>query len=68
MNKTNEARSSGTPFLSFFAPNEKLSLAQKAGFKNTETISASDLNKRYFVQRTNNLSPASSEEILFATT
>jgi methyltransferase (TIGR00027 family) len=62
------ARASGTPFVSFFAPKEILSLAQEAGFKNIETISGSDLAKSYFNHRTDNFAPASSEEILFATT
>jgi methyltransferase (TIGR00027 family) len=62
------ARASGTPFISFFAPKEIMALAHKAGLKNTETISATDLTKRYFAQRPDNLKPAGSEEILLATT
>jgi len=62
------ARAAGTPFISFFTPNEILALAREAGFKNIETISTSDLIKRYFVGRTDNFSPASGEEFLVATT
>ena len=63
----NGARAAGTPFISFFTPNQILGLANEAGFKNIETVSTSDLAKRYFVGRTDNLSPASGEEFLVAT-
>ncbi len=62
------AQAAGTPFISFFTPNEILALAHEAGFKNSETISTSDLVNRYFAGRTDNLSPASGEEFLLATT
>jgi methyltransferase (TIGR00027 family) len=61
------ASSAGTPFISFFTPKETLALAREAGFKNIEMISASDLAKRYFVGRPDNLSPASGEDFLLAT-
>ncbi|MGE5401910.1 MAG: class I SAM-dependent methyltransferase [Ignavibacteriales bacterium] len=61
------ARAAGTPFISFFAPDEILALAQEAGFRNFATISSKDLAKRYFAGRTDNLSPASGEEFLLAT-
>jgi methyltransferase (TIGR00027 family) len=61
------ARSTGTPFISFFTPDEILALAREAGFKNIETISTNDLAKRYFIGRTDNFSPASGEEFLVAT-
>ncbi len=47
--------------------NEILALAREAGFKNMETLSTSDLTKRYFVDRTDHLTPASGEEFLVAT-
>jgi methyltransferase (TIGR00027 family) len=62
------AQAVGTPFISFFTPNEILALARETGFKNIETISTSDLANRYFAGRTDNLSPASGEEFLVATT
>ena len=62
------ARSAGTPFISFFAPGEILALAHEAGFKNVQTISATELANRYFNGRTDNLTPASGEEFLVATT
>jgi len=61
------ARNSGTPFISFFTPNEIIGLAQQAGFKNTKTISVNDIANRYFVDRKDKLSPACGEEILLAT-
>jgi methyltransferase (TIGR00027 family) len=62
------ARASGNPFISFFSPNEILDLALEAGFSNVKNVSASDLNKLYFTGRTDNLSPASGEGFLIATT
>jgi len=61
------AQAAGTPFISFYTPNEILTVAREAGFTTIETISASDLAKRYFVGRTDNLNPASGEEFLVAT-
>lgn len=62
------AKESGTPFISFFSPKEMLALAHEIGFKAVETISANDLTKRYFANRSDNLSPASGEGILLAIT
>lgn len=62
------ARASGNPFISFFSPNEILDLAREAGFAEVKNVSASDLNKLYFTGRTDNLSPASGEGFLIATT
>jgi methyltransferase (TIGR00027 family) len=62
------ARSSGTPFISFFAPQEMLRLAKDAGFKSARHVSATDLTQRYFDGRPDGLRPSSSEEILVATT
>ena len=62
------ARASGTPMLSFFVPNEILTLAIKAGFKDAETISTKDLEQYYFTNRVDNLLPASGEVFLLATT
>ena len=62
------ARAAGTPFISFFTPEEMLALATGAGFKNAEIVSSKDLDKRYFAGRTDKLSPASGEEFLVAGT
>jgi methyltransferase (TIGR00027 family) len=62
------AQSSGNPFISFFSPEAILDLAKEAGFKEAEVVSKDDLVKSYFAGRTDNLSPASGEEFLVATT
>lgn len=62
------ARSSGTPFISFFTPNEILTFALDAGFKEARTISTKDMEQLYFTNRTDNLIPASGEVFLLATT
>lgn len=62
------ARAAGTPFLSFFSPDEMTSLAREAGFRDARTFSGSDLERRYFAGRTDGLRPSSSEEILAART
>jgi methyltransferase (TIGR00027 family) len=61
------ARTSGTPFVSFFAPDDLLALARAAGFRAAERVSAADLTDRYFTGRTDGLRPGESEELLIAT-
>jgi methyltransferase (TIGR00027 family) len=61
------ARASGTPFLSFFSPEEMLSLAREAGFKRADYVSGADLRQRYFAGRTDGLRPGS-EALLVANT
>lgn len=62
------ARAAGTPFVSFFTPHEILDLARETGFKEAKTISTSELEQLYFSGRTDNLTPASGEVFLLATT
>jgi methyltransferase (TIGR00027 family) len=62
------AREAGTPFISFFAPNEILALAHEAGFKQAKTISTKDMEQLYFMNRADHLLPASGEVFLLATT
>jgi len=62
------AQSSGNPFISFFSPEAILELAKEAGFENAEVVSKADMVKIYFADRTDQLSPASGEEFLLATT
>lgn len=63
------ARASGTPFISFFTPQEMLALAREAGFKEARNVSAASLTQRYFAGRTDGLRPPNnSEELLVATT
>jgi O-methyltransferase involved in polyketide biosynthesis len=58
------ARASGTPFLSFFAPQAMLALAHDAGFKEARHVSAADLTQRYFAGRADGLRPPDNAEEL----
>lgn len=63
------ARASGTPFISFFAPEEMMALAREAGFTEVQHVSAADLAQRYFSGRSDGLRPPyNSEELLVAKT
>lgn len=62
------AQASGTPFISFFTPQEMLALAREAGFRQVEHLSTSDLTPRYFAGRADGLKPSTGEELLIATT
>jgi methyltransferase (TIGR00027 family) len=62
------ARAGGTPWLSFFTPEQALALAREAGFKNARHVSADQLNARYFPGRADGLRTTSSEELIVATT
>jgi methyltransferase (TIGR00027 family) len=62
------ARSSGTPFLSFFAPQEFLGLARSAGFADVRHVPGSELNERYFAGRPDGLRVSTGEDFLIATT
>ena len=62
------AKASGTPFISFFMPEEMLAMAREAGFREVEHVSAATLSARYFAGRTDGLRPPdNSEEMLIAT-
>jgi methyltransferase (TIGR00027 family) len=63
------ARASGTPFISFFRPDEMLAMARTAGFRDAQHVSAAMLTQRYFTGRTDGLRPPNNaEELLVATT
>ncbi|CAB3792855.1 hypothetical protein LMG28688_03600 [Paraburkholderia caffeinitolerans] len=61
------ARAAGTPFLSFFRPEEMLALAQEAGFSKAEHVSTADIVARYFAGRSDGLRPSTGESFLIAT-
>ncbi len=61
------ARGSGTPFVSFYAPDEIVAAARAAGFRDAVHVSADELAARYFAGRADGLQPASSEQLLIAT-
>jgi methyltransferase (TIGR00027 family) len=61
------AQASGTPFISFFMPEEILALARDAGFRDARHVSAADLAERYFKDRPDGLRPPfNAEELLVA--
>ncbi|MGW1029338.1 class I SAM-dependent methyltransferase [Streptomyces sp. NPDC002577] len=62
------ARASGTPFMSFYTPQEMLTLAREAGFKDVRHVSGGLLAERYFADRTDGLRPSSGEDLLLAST
>jgi O-methyltransferase involved in polyketide biosynthesis len=62
------ARASGTPFISFYAPDEIVAAARTAGFGDAVHVSADELAARYFAGRADGLRPATSEQLLVATT
>ena len=63
------ARASGTPFISFFTPQQMIAMAREAGFDDARHVSAADLTQRYFAGRTDGLRPpGNAEELLVANT
>jgi len=62
----NGARASGTPFLSFFTPEEFLDLARSAGFREARHVSGRDLNDRYLAGRPDGLRMSTGEDFLVA--
>jgi methyltransferase (TIGR00027 family) len=62
------ARTSGTPFISFYTPAEMLAAAREAGFKEARHVPGTSLADRYFAGRTDGLRPSSGEGLLVATT
>ena len=64
----NGARAAGTPFISFFAPQEMLELARECGFKTARHVAARSLAERYLAGRADGLWYSSGEEFLVATT
>jgi methyltransferase (TIGR00027 family) len=62
------ARGSGTPFVSFYSPDEMVALAREAGFREVERISSTLLVERYFAGRADGLRPSSGEELILART
>jgi methyltransferase (TIGR00027 family) len=62
------ARASGTPFITFYRPEEMIALAREAGFRDARRVSAQDLAKLYFTGRTDDFRLGNSEELLVAKT
>lgn len=62
------ARANGTPFVSFFLPDQIKALAREAGFKNVEHIPFAEFNRRYFSDRQDGLRLSVGEEMIVAST
>ncbi|WP_407500630.1 MULTISPECIES: class I SAM-dependent methyltransferase [Elizabethkingia] len=60
------AQQAGTPFISFFSPEEVITIAKESGLNNTYLVSTEDIKDLYFKNRTDGLSPASGEVFLLA--
>jgi methyltransferase (TIGR00027 family) len=62
------AAASGTPFVSFYAPDEMVALAREAGFGEVEHVSSTTLADRYFSGRSDGLRPSTGEDLIVART
>jgi methyltransferase (TIGR00027 family) len=62
------AEASGTPWISFFTPEEIVTIAGDAGFVQVDYVSTQELASRYLADRTDELRAASGEGILLART
>ncbi|MCU1393472.1 MAG: methyltransferase [Ilumatobacteraceae bacterium] len=67
-NSARGARGSGTPFVSFYAPDEMVTMARDAGFRSVQHVSSTVLADRYFAGRTDGLRPSTGEDLILATT
>ena len=65
---TKGAAAAGTPFISFFSPQEMVALAREAGFRDARHVASAELNRRYFAQRKDGLRLFNAEEFLVAKT
>ncbi|WP_030675197.1 class I SAM-dependent methyltransferase [Streptomyces rimosus] len=61
------ARASGTPFVSFYSPQDMLALARTCGLQDVRHVSGAVLADRYFADRADGLRPSSGEDFLVAT-
>ena len=62
------ARTSGTPWISFYTPEEIVGLAHDAGFADARYIPTEEIAARYLAGRTDDLQASGGEGILFART
>jgi hypothetical protein len=61
------AAASGTPFVSFYSPEEILVAGREAGFASVSHVSGAELADRYFSGRSDGLRPSAGEDLLVAT-
>jgi methyltransferase (TIGR00027 family) len=62
------AAAAGTPFVSFFTPDEIVALALASGFTSASHVSGTELGDRYFGGRPDGLWPSTGEDLVVATT
>jgi O-methyltransferase involved in polyketide biosynthesis len=62
------AQASGTPWISFFTPDEIVTLAGEAGFASARHVTTAEIADRYLAGRTDGLRASSGEGILLART
>jgi methyltransferase (TIGR00027 family) len=62
------AQAEGTPWMSFFTPEQMLEMANAAGLVDARHVPGSALAERYFSDRADDLRPARGEDFLLATT
>jgi methyltransferase (TIGR00027 family) len=62
------AAAAGTPFVSFYPPDELVAMARDAGFHEVEHVSSQMLVMRYFAGRADGLRPSSGEELIVGRT
>ena len=62
------ARASGTPWISFYTPEEIVALATSAGFDDVRCVTTAEVSQRYLAERSVGLRAASGENILLART
>jgi methyltransferase (TIGR00027 family) len=62
------AARSGTPFISFYSPEQMLALAREAGFASARHLPGAELRARYLSGRADALRSSSGEDLLVATT
>jgi methyltransferase (TIGR00027 family) len=61
------AKAAGTPFISFYSPQEMLALARDAGFADVRHVPGATVAERYFANRPDQLRASSGEDFLLAT-
>jgi methyltransferase (TIGR00027 family) len=62
------ARTSGTPFVSFYPPEEMVAMTREAGFTGVRHVAGSSLGDVYFGDRPDGLRPSTGEDFVVATT
>jgi methyltransferase (TIGR00027 family) len=62
------AEASGTPWISYYAPEEIVDLAREAGFADVRSVATAELAERYLGGRTDGLQASGGEGILMART